>query len=108
LKVTWEKEYDIVLLRGDGEEEYLLGRCDLKEGHKLLRKCDAQFVRWFCDSLEGNHDDKRLFDLPKPYNKTPVRHWEGGDLFAHAHDEEYIHNVDEDGWVLWNDQADPL
>lgn len=106
--MTWEKEYDIVLLRGDGEEEYLLGRCDLKEGHKLLRKCDAQFVRWFCDSLEGNHDDKRLFDLPKPYNKTPVRHWEGGDLFAHAHDEEYIHNVDEDGWVLWNDQADPL
>ena len=95
------KQYDIVLLRGDGEEEYLLGRGTLEEGRKLLEKLDVQFVKWFCDALEGKYDDKRLFDLPKPYNKTPVRHWEGGDLFANAHDEEYVYDNDEDDWVFW-------
>tara|TARA_R110002020_G_scaffold153778_2_gene333233 strand:+ start:1189 stop:1482 length:294 start_codon:yes stop_codon:yes gene_type:complete len=91
------KQYDIVLLRGDGEEEYLLGRGTLEEGQKLLEKLDVQFGKWFWDSLDG----KQFFDLPKPYNKVPIKHWEGGDLFANAHDEEYIWDVDEDYWVFW-------
>tara|TARA_R110000744_G_scaffold128459_3_gene235549 strand:+ start:1061 stop:1342 length:282 start_codon:yes stop_codon:yes gene_type:complete len=91
LKVTWEKEYDIVLLRGDGEEEYLLGRGSLEEGNKILGKLEAQFLAWLSN-------DETYFDLPKPYNKVPISIYTGSDILAHAHDEEYIY-VPHKGWT---------
>ena len=84
------KQYDIVLLRGDGEGEYLLGRGSLEEGQKLLEKLDVQFLDWF-------NNDKTYFDLPKPYNKVPISIYTGSDILAHAHDEEYIY-APHKGW----------
>ena len=69
------KQYDIVLLRGDGEDEYLLGRGSLEEGRKLLEKLDVQLIG-SCTLT-------------------------GAAILAHAHDEEYIYDNDEDDWVFW-------
>ena len=63
------KQYGIVLLRGDGEDEYLLGRGTLEEGRKLLEKLDVQFLSIYT----------------------------GSDILAHAHDEEYIY-APHKGW----------
>ena len=58
---------------------YVIGAGTLEDGIAIIEDMNKQFVKWAEDPV---YDRDKLFDLRIPSVATPIRFWEGGDLFA--------------------------
>tara|TARA_R110000751_G_scaffold54149_1_gene116654 strand:+ start:432 stop:782 length:351 start_codon:yes stop_codon:yes gene_type:complete len=69
--------WTFTLVAGDESLLYTFGKGTLAEGDGLVRELDRQF-----DEYEGHYTLAHFFKLPHPYDKIPVRAYEGCDIMA--------------------------